>query len=102
MERKNIETETRFAVVKLGGTDFIVEEGDHIYPNKLNYGDNETFFLQGKFGGDEHGNIFLNKISIELKVIKNQRIKGSKNKVISFKKKPKKNYKRKFSSRRSE
>ena len=84
-----------YAVIETGGKQTKVEEGTVIYVEKLDVvaGDNVTFDKVLMVGGDtlKVGNPYLDGVSVEAVVEK----QGKQKKIIVFKYKPKKKYRRK-------
>ncbi|MFP4287260.1 MAG: 50S ribosomal protein L21 [Candidatus Izemoplasmataceae bacterium] len=84
-----------YAVIETGGKQQRVTEGAEIYVEKVNasVGDVITFDNVLMIGGDNLtvGNPFVKGAKVEAKVVKH----GKQKKIIVFKYKPKKNYKRK-------
>ena len=84
-----------YAVIETGGKQTKVEEGTVIYVEKLDVvaGDNVTFDKVLLVGGDtlKVGNPYLDGVSVEAVVEK----QGKQKKIIVFKYKPKKKYRRK-------
>ncbi|MBR6533197.1 MAG: 50S ribosomal protein L21 [Clostridia bacterium] len=89
-----------FAVIKTGGKQYKVQEGDVIYIEKLNVAeDAEVIFDEvlcvGKEDGIVVGSPFVSGATVTAKAIKN----GKGKKVIVFKYKPKKDSKTKIGHR---
>jgi large subunit ribosomal protein L21 len=84
-----------YAVIETGGKQQRVTEGAEIYVEKVNaeVGDVITFDNVLMIGGDNLtvGNPFVKGAKVEAKVVKH----GKQKKIIVFKYKPKKNYRRK-------
>ena len=84
-----------YAVIETGGKQQRVEKGAEIYVEKLdvNEGDTVTFDRVLMVGGDKMniGNPYVEGATVEAKVVKH----GRQKKIIVFKMKPKKNYRRK-------
>ncbi len=84
-----------YAVIETGGKQFKVSEGSEIYVEKLEVeaGDAITFDKVLMLGGEELrvGNPYLEGTTVEAKVEKH----GKQKKIIIFKYKPKKKYRRK-------
>lgn len=84
-----------YAVIETGGKQTRVTEGLEIYVEKVNaeVGDVITFDNVLMIGGDNLtvGNPYVKGATVEAKVVKH----GKQKKIIVFKYKPKKNYKRK-------
>ncbi|MFC5402080.1 50S ribosomal protein L21 [Cohnella soli] len=85
-----------YAIIETGGKQYKVQAGDVIFVEKLNAGagDSVTFdrvLAVSKDGGLTTGSPLLSGASVTGKV--EQQVKGEK--IIVFKYKPKKNYKRK-------
>lgn len=90
-----------YAVIKTGGKQVKVEVGQEIYVEKLNVEENETYTFDEVVlvGGEKTlvGTPFVAGASVKAKVLKQGRAK----KLIVFKYKPKKNYKRKQGHRQA-
>lgn len=85
-----------YAVIKTGGKQYKVNEGDVVRVEKLNVEENETVtfnevLLVSDESGVKAGTPTVEGASVEGKVIKN----GKAKKIIVFKYKPKKDYRRK-------
>jgi len=84
-----------YAVVETGGKQYKVQPGDVIFVEKINAGEGETVKLDrvlmvSKDDGIVTGNPVIEGASVTAKVIKN----GKGPKIMVFKFKPKKNYRR--------
>ena len=83
-----------YAVVKVGGKQYIVKADDTIKINRVNHNAEESFEVQdvlavGEEGGDlKFGTPFVEGASVKFKVLENKRDKT----VIVFKKKKRKRY----------
>ncbi|MDL2292166.1 50S ribosomal protein L21 [Acholeplasma sp. OttesenSCG-928-E16] len=90
-----------YAVVKTGGKQVKVQKGDLIFVEKLdvNEGDTYTFDEVLMIGGEKTiiGNPTVSGAKVTAKVVKQGRAK----KIVVFKYKPKKNYKRKQGHRQA-
>ena len=90
-----------YAVIQTGGKQVRVQKGDVIFVEKLdvNADDNYTFDDVLMIGGEKTviGNPTVTGASVSAKVVKN----GRGPKIIVFKYKPKKNYKRKQGHRQA-
>lgn len=90
-----------YAVIKTGGKQVRVQKGDVVFVEKLeaNEGDKVTFDEVLMVGGEKVvvGNPLVDGAKVEAKVLK----QGRGAKIIVFKYKPKKNYKRKQGHRQS-
>ena len=90
-----------YAVIKTGGKQVKVQKGDLIFVEKLevNEGDKYTFEEVLSVGGEKSiiGNPTVAGASVSAKVVKN----GRGPKIIVFKYRPKKNYKRKQGHRQA-
>ena len=90
-----------YAVIATGGKQYRVKEGDVIYVEKLdaNEGDtveiSEVLAVVGSKGGLKLGSPFVKDAKVSVKVMGH----GKGKKVIVFKYKPKKNYRRKTGHR---
>jgi len=84
-----------YAVIETGGKQLRVTEGNEVYVEKLNAseGDTVTFDDVLLVGGDSLtvGNPYVKGAKVEAKVVKH----GKQKKIIIFKYKPKKKYRRK-------
>jgi len=84
-----------YAVIETGGKQVRVEVGQTIYVEKLdaNEGENFTFDKVLMVGGEslQVGNPYLNGVTVEATIEK----QGKQKKIIIFKYKPKKKYRRK-------
>lgn len=92
-EKKEVK---KIAIIKLGGLQYKVKEGDVLEVNKLALKEGETFdvkevLLVAEDGDVKIGTPILENVKIEAKVI--SELKGPK--LIAFKYKPKKGYRRK-------
>ncbi len=83
------------AIIETGGKQYKVAEGDTLYIEKLpvEAGDNVTFKVLAVIDGDKatFGTPVVEGAKVEANVVKN----GKGKKIIVFKYKPKKNYRRK-------
>jgi len=91
-----------FAVIETGGKQYKVNEGDIIYVEKLDAaeGQSVTFdrvLMQGQGADVRVGTPYLDGASVTGDVVKD----GKNRKIIVFKFKPKKNYKKKQGHRQS-
>ncbi len=90
-----------YAVIKTGGKQVKVEVGQEIFVEKLNVLENETYTFDEVVlvGGEKTkvGTPLVEGASVTCKVLKQGRAK----KIIVFKYKPKKNYKRKQGHRQA-
>lgn len=83
-----------YAVVKVGGKQYIVKADDTIKINRVNHNAEESFDVQdvlavGEEGGDlKFGTPFVEGASVKFRVLENKRDKT----VIVFKKKKRKRY----------
>lgn len=85
-----------YAIIETGGKQYRVSEGDVIQVEKLGVEENETIFLDRVLAisneqGLKVGKPFVDDAKVEAKALKH----GKKDKIIVFKYKPKKNYRRK-------
>ena len=85
-----------YAIIETGGKQYRVQEGDVIFVEKLNAeeGSNVTFdkvLFVSKEGTANFGNPLVKEASVSARVIGH----GKEKKIIVFKYKPKKNYRRK-------
>ena len=84
-----------FAVIETGGKQYKVSEGDIIYIEKLEADGKDITFdkvlMTGQGADVRVGNPYVEGASVAASVVKN----GKSKKIIVFKFKPKKNYKRK-------
>ena len=90
-----------YAIIETGGKQVRVSEGEVIYVERLDVteGDNYTFDKVLMIGGEslKVGNPFLPGLTVEATVEK----QGKQKKIIVFKYKPKKKYRRKQGHRQS-
>ena len=86
-----------YAVVETGGKQFVVREGDVIFVEKLSYDEGSKVTLDRVlFVSDENdainvGTPYVDGVTVDAKVL----AQGKAKKIIVFKYKPKKGYKRK-------
>ena len=85
-----------FAILETGGKQYKVQEGDVIYVEKLNVEEKETVTIETVIAiGDGKkmtmGKPYVKGATIDASVIKN----GKADKIIVYKMKPKKNYRKK-------
>ena len=84
-----------YAVIETGGKQYKVEQGDVVFIEKLGAAEGETVTFDKVLivGGDEVkvGAPYVDGVTVEANVVKN----GKAKKVIVYKMKPKKNYRRK-------
>jgi large subunit ribosomal protein L21 len=84
-----------YAVIEAGGKQLRVTEGAEIFVEKMNAAEGETVTFEQvlMIGGESLsiGNPFVSGAKVEAKVVKH----GKQKKIIVFKYKPKKNYRRK-------
>ena len=78
-----------YAVIVTGGKQYKVSEGDTIYVEKLNAEDGADVSFETLMTGDE-GKVSIGKGSVKGKVVKT----GKQKKILVFKFKAKKNYRR--------
>ena len=78
-----------YAVIVTGGKQYKVSEGDTIYVEKLNAEDGAEVSFETLMTGDE-GKVSIDKGSVKGKVVKT----GKQKKILVFKFKAKKNYRR--------
>ena len=90
-----------YAVIETGGKQQRVTKGAEIYVEKLNVAEGETvnFDTVLMIGGEslKIGNPYVEGAKVEAKVVKH----GRQKKIIVFKMKPKKNYRRKQGHRQA-
>ena len=84
-----------FAVIETGGKQYKVAEGDVIFVEKLDVAEGETYTFDkvlalSKDGSFKSGAPYVEGASVTASVVKN----GKGKKVLVFKYKPKKNYRR--------
>lgn len=87
---------TMYAIIETGGKQYRVEEGDTLFVEKLNANEEETVVLDkvlavSKDGQLTVGSPMVEGAKVEAKVLK----QGKGKKVIIFKYKPKKDYRKK-------
>lgn len=84
-----------YAVIQSGGKQLRVSEGSEVYVEKVNVSEGEMIVFDEilMIGGDQTvvGNPFVKGAKVEAKVVKH----GKQKKIIIFKYKPKKKYRRK-------
>ena len=85
-----------YAIIETGGKQYKVSEGDVIYVEKLEAAENDSISFDKVLAVGEEGNVnfgepYVSGAKVSGKVIKN----GKSKKVIVFKYKPKKGYRRK-------
>jgi len=86
-----------YAIIETGGKQYKVQEGDILLVEKLNYqvGDGFSFdkvlAYSNKDGKVEFGTPYLNNVKVDAKVLEH----GKGKKIIVFKYKAKKNYRKK-------
>ncbi|WP_066636390.1 50S ribosomal protein L21 [Desulfolucanica intricata] len=85
-----------YAIIETGGKQYKVQEGDTLYIEKLPFGDGETVEVDKVFAVEKDGQLtvgtpFVDGAKVVLKVVRH----GKGKKIIVFKYKPKKNYRRK-------
>lgn len=85
-----------FAIIKTGGKQIKVSQGDEIFVEKLEGEENEqVLFSEVLMIDDKIGTPLLNDACVVGKIIK----QGKQKKIVVFKYKPKKNYRRKYGHR---
>lgn len=89
-----------YAVIETGGKQYRVQEGDVVFVEKLNAEEGETvnfdkILIVSKEGELLTGKPYVEGVSVEGSVLE----QGKAKKIIVFKYKPKKNYKRKLGHR---
>jgi len=84
-----------YAIIETGGKQLRVTEGNEVFVEKLNAGEGETVTFDNVLlvGGDSLtvGSPYVKGAKVEAKVVKH----GKQKKIIVFKYKPKKKYRRK-------
>lgn len=89
-----------FAVIRTGGKQYIAEPGKKLKIEKLDNKEGETIVLSDVLLTEENGNVKIGNPIIKDAEVKVKILKQSKSeKVIVFKYKPKKRYKRKIGHR---
>lgn len=90
-----------YAIIETGGKQVRVEEGQEIFVEKLNVEANDTYVFEQvlMLGGEKTvvGAPYVNGASVQAKVVKNGRAK----KIVIFKYKPKKDYRKKQGHRQA-
>jgi len=79
-----------YAIIEAGGKQYLVHKGMRLKVERLPFEEGQTLELKPKLVGKEGGKIQLQKGSVTAEVVKH----GKEKKVIVFKFKSKKNYKR--------
>jgi large subunit ribosomal protein L21 len=99
MVRDNLEDHSMYAVIKTGGKQYRVQPGEHLRVEKLavDKGAKITFSEVLMVGGDTHriGKPFVSGVSVQAEVVAQDRAK----KIIVFKLRRRKNYRRKYGHR---
>jgi len=89
-----------YAIIKTGGKQYKVAEGDKLYVEKLNAEPGSIVTVSEvlavvKDGSIKAGNPLVEGAKVSLKVVRH----GKSSKILVFKYKPKKNYRRKYGHR---
>ncbi len=79
-----------YAVIELGGKQYMVSEGDRIKVEKMDVNEQEEITINPLMVKKDDGTLEFGKGTVKVKVVSH----GKHKKVIVFKYKPKKNYKR--------
>lgn len=85
-----------YAIIETGGKQFKVQEGDTLYVEKLSVEDGETVEIEKVLLVEKDGQLSVGAPYVEgAKVVLKAVRQGKGKKIIVFKYKPKKNYRRK-------
>jgi len=79
-----------YAVIELGGKQYMVSEGDRIKVEKMDIKEGEEFTVNPLMVRKDDGTLEFGKGTVKAKVVAH----GKHKKIIVFKYRPKKNYKR--------